>query len=109
MQRIATALLMAFGLSTGAWAADEQTAPQKRGETLVVRNCSACHAVGATGASPHPEAPPFRILGRRYPLESLEEALGEGIVAGHPDMPEFKFEAADVGAVIAYLNFIQEQ
>ena len=38
----------------------------------------------------------------------LEEALAEGLVTGHPDMPEFQFEARDVGAIIAYLNSIQQ-
>jgi hypothetical protein len=48
-------------------------------------------------------------LGQRYPIESLEEALGEGIVSGHPDMPEMSFDADDVGAIIAYLNSIQQR
>ncbi len=61
-----------------------------------------------TGESTHPEAPAFRTLGKRYPIESLEEALGEGIISGHPDMPEFVFESNDVGAIIAYLKSIQE-
>ena len=62
-----------------------------------------------TGQSTHPEAPLFRTLGKRYPIEALEEALGEGIISGHPDMPEFKFEGDDVGAIIAYLKSIQER
>ena len=48
------------------------------------------------------------MLGQRYPVESLEEALGEGILSGHPDMPEFRFPANDVGAIVAYLKSIQE-
>ena len=43
-------------------------------------------------------------LGKRYPVESLKEALGEGIISGHPDMPEFISAADDVGAIIAYLK-----
>ena len=66
----------------------------KRGEELLTRSCASCHAVGRTGESPNKVAPPFRTLGRRYPIESLEEALGEGILSGHPDMPEFTFDAA---------------
>jgi cytochrome c len=80
----------------------------KRGEELLTRDCAPCHAVGRTGDSPHKEAPAFRTLGQRYPIESLEEALGEGIMSGHPDMPEFKFDADDVGAIIAYLKSIQK-
>jgi hypothetical protein len=51
----------------------------------------------------------FRALGKRYPIEALEEALGEGIISGHPDMPEFTFESKEVGAIIAYLKSIQER
>jgi cytochrome c len=80
----------------------------KRGETLLARDCGRCHAAGRTGDSPRKDAPVFRSLGKRYPIESLEEALGEGIMSGHPDMPEFKFEAGDVGAIIAYLKSIQQ-
>ena len=81
----------------------------KHGEELLVRACASCHAVGRTGESTHKFAPPFRTLGQRYPIESLEEALGEGIMSGHPDMPEFKFDANDVGAIIAYLKSIQQR
>jgi mono/diheme cytochrome c family protein len=81
----------------------------KRGEALLARNCASCHAVGRTGDSPQKLAPTFRSLGQRYPIESLEEALGEGIMSGHPDMPEFSFDAADVGAIIAYLKSIQQR
>jgi cytochrome c len=94
-------------LTTGASAQDMDEL--KRGDALVTRHCSSCHAVGRTGASTHPEAPPFRTLSRRYPIESLEEALGEGILSGHPDMPEFKFAGPDVGAIVAYLNSIQDR
>jgi len=81
----------------------------KRGEALLAKDCSRCHATARTGESRHPQAPLFRTLAKRYPIESLEEALGEGIISGHPDMPEFKFEGDDVGAIIAYLKSIQER
>ena len=29
-------------------------------------------------------------------------------MSGHPDMPEFSFDAPDVGAIIAYLKSIQQ-
>jgi cytochrome c len=81
----------------------------RRGEELLVKNCASCHAVGRNGESPNKLAPAFRTLGQRYPIESLEEALGEGIMSGHPDMPEFKFDAQDVGAIIVYLKSIQQR
>ena len=83
--------------------AQESSAPVKRGEALLTRNCARCHATGS------PEAPPFRTLSRRYPVEGLAEALAEGLFVGHPDMPQFTFEPQDVGAIIAYLKSIQER
>jgi len=79
----------------------------KLGETLLARHCGSCHAIGKSGDSADKGALAFRTLSSRYPVESLEEALGEGFMSGHPDMPEFKFDADDVGAIIAYLKSIQ--
>jgi mono/diheme cytochrome c family protein len=98
------ALSVLFMLSVPANADDAQL---KRGQTLLAQNCARCHAISRTGESPRTDAPVFRKLGTRYPIDSLEEALGEGIMSGHPDMPELAFEAADVGAIIAYLKSIQ--
>ena len=106
MKAVPAALLMALGMTAmlqPAAAAEDL----KRGEALLARDCGSCHAVGR-GDSPVKDAVPFRILGRRYPVESLEEALGEGFMSGHPDMPEFEFDADDVGAIIAYLKSIQQ-
>ncbi len=104
-QTLAAAALVAALLRPAA-AADNDL---KHGEQLLQRDCAACHAVGRTGDSPKKEAPAFRTLGQRYPVESLEEALGEGIMSGHPDMPEFSFDADDVGDIIAYLKSIQQR
>ena len=76
---------------------------------LVEQNCARCHAIGKDGKSTHPDAPPFRTLSSRYPIEDLAESLAEGIVSGHPDMPIFVFSATDVEAIIEYLNSIQDQ
>lgn len=100
---------LAASVAFTAFAAPALNAREKRGQALLERLCSPCHAVGRRGASPHRQAPPFRTLDQRYPIEQLEESLAEGIMSGHPDMPEFRFSAADVGAVIAYLRIIQER
>lgn len=99
------AALLGAALIFPARAADDL----KHGEELLRQACASCHAVGPAGESPHKFAPAFRTLGQRYPIESLEEALGEGIMSGHPDMPEFKFDADDVGDIIAYLKSIQQR
>ena len=97
------------GTIIGPSIAQERAVLEKRGEALLVKNCARCHAIGRTGTSPHSQAPLFRTLSRKYPIERLAEALAEGIFVGHPDMPEFAFEAAEVGAILAYLNSIQER
>ena len=80
-----------------------------KGKVLVKQNCSRCHAIGEEGNSPHSQAPPFRTLWRKYPIEDIAESLAEGIVSGHPDMPIFVFDPHDVGAIIQYLKSIQTE
>src|SRR5262249_460886 len=80
---------------------------ERRGHALLEANCSRCHAIERTGDSPHREAPPFRTLSRRYPVDWLQEALAEGLSTGHPDMPEFVFEVPEIDAILAYLQSIQ--
>jgi mono/diheme cytochrome c family protein len=93
--------LAATGAVT-AWDRQEQ-----QGATIARTNCARCHAVGRTGASPLRAAPPFRELHTRYPVEDLGEALAEGIRTGHPSMPEFRFDADEAEALIAYLKSLE--
>ena len=74
--------------------------------TLVETYCGSCHAIERTGSSPHPAAPPLRTLNERYDVELLGEALVEGLVSGHPDMPEFAFDPAEAEAIIQYLKWL---
>lgn len=76
----------------------------RTGQALLEINCSGCHAVGAEGASPHDTAPPFRDLQLRYDVGDLTEALVEGLVSGHPDMPEFTFTPEEADAIVTYLR-----
>jgi mono/diheme cytochrome c family protein len=78
-----------------------------RGEALVKANCARCHAVERSDGSRHPDAPPFRTLSQRYPLQDLEEALAEGISTGHPDMPEFTAEPDQIDAILAYIGSLK--
>jgi len=79
------------------------------GKTILSDNCSACHAVSVNDESMHLDAPPFRSLSASYPVEQLAEALVEGIMTGHADMPEFAFSVEEVDAILAWLESIQEQ
>jgi mono/diheme cytochrome c family protein len=79
----------------------------ERGRAILDANCSRCHAISAEGESPLPAAPPFRTLGKRYPVGDLEEALAEGIMTGHPEMPQLSFQPEEIAAVIAYMKSLQ--
>jgi mono/diheme cytochrome c family protein len=107
MKLLILVLSMVFAVSAAHAQAAQDADLLKQGQALVAKDCGRCHGIGRTDASRHPQAPLFRTLSKRYPIESLEEALGEGIISGHPDMPEFQFDADDVGAIIAYLKSIQ--
>jgi len=70
--------------------------------------CASCHTIEKSGASPHPAAPPFRTIGRRFDIDDLYEKLREGLSSGHRDMPTFRFTREDARAVRAYLREIAE-
>jgi mono/diheme cytochrome c family protein len=104
----ASALLIALciALPATAQAAGAQES-EARGRQLVERNCGMCHAVGRAGPSPFQPAPPFRELGQRYKIDDLAEALAEGLITGHPAMPEFRFSPAEVDDIVHYMKSIQ--
>lgn len=79
-----------------------------RGQMIIELYCARCHATGPSGASAHKSAPPFRFLSQKYPIETLAEALAEGIVTGHPDMPEFQFLPDEIDGILAYLQSLQK-
>src|SRR5882724_12518159 len=80
-----------------------QSPAAQRGLTFVRVHCAQCHAIDKVSDSPLTIAPPFRTLHLKYPIESLERPLAEGIMAGHPTMPQFRLEPDQVRDVIAYL------
>jgi cytochrome c len=78
------------------------------GKAFAQANCSHCDSIDKFTRSSLAIAPPFRTLHERYPVESLEEALGEGIVTGHPSMPEFKLDPGQVGDFISFLKSLEQ-
>jgi len=94
--------------TSGSLAQDRKASSlEEHGRALAERMCSACHAVGKSGESPHVGAPPFRALDRRVELDSFTERLREGLTSDHPDMPTFRFTREDARALLLYLRSIQ--
>ncbi|MBI1187039.1 MAG: c-type cytochrome [Alphaproteobacteria bacterium] len=79
------------------------------GRAIAETRCIGCHAIGVSGESALPAAPPLRTLSERYPVSALEEAFAEGVLVGHPAMPEFRMTPDEIEALIAYLETIQER
>ena len=79
----------------------------QRGVVIARTYCVNCHSIDKVSPSPLKDAPPFRDLHRKYPVEGLQEALAEGIVTGHPSMPEFRFDPGQIGDFIAFLNTLK--
>ncbi len=94
-----TGLSLAFAASATA---DEALA--ERGRIIADTYCSDCHATGSSGESPLAEAPPMRTFHERWPVDHLAEALAEGIMVGHEDMPEFRMTTSEIDAFLAYLD-----
>ena len=85
----------------------QQSPHEQRGLTLLRAHCEQCHAIDKVSESPLAVAPPFRTLHLKYPIESLERSLAEGIIAKHPTMPQFRFESDQVVDIIAYLKALE--
>lgn len=76
----------------------------EQGKALAQLLCARCHSVEKLGRSAHPKAPPFREIARRYPPEHLAEALAEGIVVGHSDMPVLRLSPEEIERFLDYLE-----
>lgn len=79
----------------------------QQGLAIARTHCARCHSIDASGPSPLPLAPPFRDLHKLYPVESLEEALAEGIMTGHSEMPQFRFEPEEIENLITWLKSLE--
>src|SRR3954463_10117037 len=101
-----TLMALAFALIplTPAGAASPE---QQRGKTFALTNCARCHSIDKVLPSPLKIAPPFRTLHLRYPIETIAEALAEGIQTGHPTMPEFRLDPDQIGDLLAYLKTLE--
>lgn len=80
-----------------------------QGRAIAQEQCQRCHAIGSTGESPVAQAPLFRRLAERYPLDHLAEAFAEGIVVSHTEMPQFQLEPLQIEALIAYLGSLDRR
>ena len=104
MDELATPLALTLIMATQVLAASPA---EQRGKTFALTNCARCHAIDRVSPSPLKIAPPFRTLHLRYPIETLGEALAEGISTGHPTMPEFRLDPDQIHDLLSYLKTLE--
>ncbi len=108
MQRLAIPAATLLALAAFACDANAQSNPAvQRGVTLARTNCAQCHSIDKRSPSPIAIAPAFRDLHKRYPVEQLQEGLAEGLVTGHPTMPEFRFDPGQIRDFLAFLKSLE--
>lgn len=54
-----------------------------------------------------PEAPAFRTLARRFPIDDLADILVEGVERRHPAMPAFQLDPSYADDLTAYLKTLR--
>jgi mono/diheme cytochrome c family protein len=99
-------MLVSLNITTSIPAQADALSVQ-RGKAFARANCARCHSIDRSSRSPHRNAPPLRTLHTRYPVETLEDALAEGLSTGHPRMPEFRLEPGQVGDFINFLKSLE--
>lgn len=97
-------LILLAALATPALAVSPA---EQRGKAFALTNCARCHSIDRVTESPLKIAPPFRTLHERYRIETLAEALAEGIVTGHPTMPQFQLEPDQINDFLRFLKTLE--
>lgn len=102
-------LILLSAIVSSPFAAPHHVAAQDlaAGRELAEELCAPCHAIARFDQSELPAAPPFRDIAERYSVWLLEEALAEGIFAGHPEMPEFRLEPEAIDNLLGYMATLE--
>ena len=105
MKKVCLAFLMTCVSLEASHAMDRE---YQRAKSMLETMCGRCHAVGATGQSPHTDAPPFRTFGENKLYDrDFGQRLQDGLSTIHRDMPTFQFSRRDADAAVTYLRSIQ--
>lgn len=99
--KIVRALLVSSACLAAAPAGAQNIA---EGQAIAERLCSRCHAVALDQKSKHALAPPFPVIAQRYSVWGLQEALAEGIIVGHADMPKFVFSPSQIDDLLGFMD-----
>jgi mono/diheme cytochrome c family protein len=108
--RVLALALVALALP-GLWVsqpkAREASVDRAAGRALAEQHCARSHAIGRKSASPFAKATPFRDIHRKYRVDDLEEAFGEGTTGNHLGMPDFAFSPRQVMDLLGYIKSLE--
>jgi len=102
-------ILIGFASNSNAQQNNAFWKDTERGERLLRRHCARCHIVGLAGKPTPNSAPMFRNLSKTISMDNLANSLSDGVLTGHPKMPNFYFTSKEVDVIMAYLRSIQAQ
>lgn len=105
--------LLGFGLVLTACQAVPPAEPAtstaaREGHAFAQASCASCHAIGRSGASPNPVAPPFRAIVNR---EGASSETISAVLRGPHNVPramDFWISEREVEAIIAYMLTLRE-
>jgi mono/diheme cytochrome c family protein len=88
----------------------EPAAPRasQDGRAYAETTCAPCHAIGRSGASPNPNAPPFRTIVNR---EGASAETLSAVLRGPHNVPramDFWLSEREVDAIITYMLTLRE-
>ena len=78
-----------------------------KGQLIAQDLCASCHAIGATGASTMPDAPPLRDVLARRGATRLTADLESARHIAFLRMPQFFFGDGSAQNLVAYIETIQ--
>jgi mono/diheme cytochrome c family protein len=74
------------------------------GHAIAEKHCARCHAVAEGLKSKHALAPTFPVIANRYSVWGLQEALAEGIIVGHDEMPKYVFTPEQITNLLSFMD-----
>ena len=95
MNRLKMWALRATVVATPALAADE-----RKGETIAVRWCAACHLVKPGQSQAKADAPPFTAIATRRTYEDLRLFLANP----YPRMPDMSLTRDEIADLVAFIK-----
>ncbi len=102
------ASLFALALADARTAQAQEQDPVRHGRQLAVQFCGRAMRSGTRRQQPAPRRAAVPHARPHLRSRSIRARARRGLLSGHPDMPQFKFDYEDARALRDYLRTIQD-